>query len=239
MERKTEKILGYDVDLMTFENAISYVNDNLCNNKGMHIITINPEIIEQASKSFEYNKIVKSADLIIPDGVGIKIALKLKGINQEQIPGIDFATYILKNCQVIGKNVALIGATEEVVKRTENLLTAEYKELKIIYTHNGFFPKHKEDEIIKNLIGIEPDVVLVALGAPKQDFFIKKCIERHPNAVYIGVGGEKELLLTVTGGESYDETITLDDKYDNEKIIYIILETIGKCVDGDFEFAYN
>ena len=57
--------------------------------------------------------------------------------------------------------------------------------------------------------------------------------------VYIGVGGEKELLRTVKGGESYDETITLDDKYDNEKTIYVILESIGKCVDGDFEFEYN
>ena len=57
--------------------------------------------------------------------------------------------------------------------------------------------------------------------------------------VYIGVGGEKELLLTVEGGESYDETIMLDGKYDNEKAIYIILETADKCVDGDFAFEYN
>ena len=57
--------------------------------------------------------------------------------------------------------------------------------------------------------------------------------------IYIGVDGEKELLLTVKGGESYDETITLAKKYDNEKVIYIILETTGKCVDGDFEFEYN
>ena len=57
--------------------------------------------------------------------------------------------------------------------------------------------------------------------------------------VYIGVDGEKELLLTVKGGESYDETIALDAKYDNEKTVYVILETVGKCVDGDFEFEYN
>lgn len=57
--------------------------------------------------------------------------------------------------------------------------------------------------------------------------------------VYIGVGGEKELLLTVKGGESYDETITLAEKYDTEKTIYIILESVGKCIDGDFEFEYN
>lgn len=57
--------------------------------------------------------------------------------------------------------------------------------------------------------------------------------------VYIGVGGEKELLLTVKGGETYDETIALDEKYDNEKTVYIILESVGKCIDGDFEFEYN
>ena len=57
--------------------------------------------------------------------------------------------------------------------------------------------------------------------------------------IYIGIDGEKELLRTVKGGESYDETITLDDKYDNEKTIYIILESTGKCEDGDFEFEYN
>ncbi len=57
--------------------------------------------------------------------------------------------------------------------------------------------------------------------------------------IYIGVDGEKELLRTVKGGEFYDETITLDDKYDNEKTIYVILESTGKCADGDFEFEYN
>ncbi len=57
--------------------------------------------------------------------------------------------------------------------------------------------------------------------------------------IYIGVDGEKELLRTVKGEEAYDETITLDDKYDYEKTIYVILESVGECADGDFEFEYN
>lgn len=57
--------------------------------------------------------------------------------------------------------------------------------------------------------------------------------------VYVGVDGEKELLRTVKGGESCDETITLDEKYDNEKTIYIILESVDKCITGDFEIEYN
>lgn len=57
--------------------------------------------------------------------------------------------------------------------------------------------------------------------------------------IYIGVDGEKELLRTVKGGEACDETLPLGDKYDNEKTIYVILESTDKCVDGDFEFEYN
>lgn len=57
--------------------------------------------------------------------------------------------------------------------------------------------------------------------------------------VYIGVDGEKEWLRTVKGGESCEERITLDEKYDAEKTVYVILETGGKCVDGDFEFEYH
>jgi hypothetical protein len=57
--------------------------------------------------------------------------------------------------------------------------------------------------------------------------------------VYIGVGGEKELLFTVKGGESFDTQITLDSKYDNEEKVYVILESVDKCTDGEFEFEYR
>ena len=57
--------------------------------------------------------------------------------------------------------------------------------------------------------------------------------------VYIGVSGEKELLFTIKGGESFDTKISLDSKYDDEKKVYIIIESIGECVDGDFEFEYR
>ena len=68
---------------------------------------------------------------------------------------------------------------------------------------------------------------------------VEASLDEGEMKVYIGVGGEKDLLLTVRGGESYDETITLDSKYDNEKTIYVILESTGKCIDGDFEFEYD
>ena len=76
-------------------------------------------------------------------------------------------------------------------------------------------------------------------GAPQHTLDLEASLAEGEMNVYIGVDGKKELLRTVRGGETYDETITLDDKYDNEKTIYVILESTGKCVDGNFEFDYN
>ena len=76
-------------------------------------------------------------------------------------------------------------------------------------------------------------------GNPEHTLDLDASLGEGEMNVYIGVDGEKELLLTVKGGESYDKTITLAKEYDNEKTIYIILESVGKCVDGDFAFAYN
>ena len=76
-------------------------------------------------------------------------------------------------------------------------------------------------------------------GSAEYTLDIEASLAEGEMNVYIGVDGEKELILTVNGGESYDETITLDNKYDSEKTIYVILESTGKCMDGKFEFEYN
>lgn len=76
-------------------------------------------------------------------------------------------------------------------------------------------------------------------GAAEHTVDLEASLAEGEMNVYVGINGEKDLLCTVKSGESYDKTIPLDGKYDNEKTIYIILESVGKCVDGDFELEYN
>ena len=76
-------------------------------------------------------------------------------------------------------------------------------------------------------------------GDARHTLDLEACLDEGEMNIYIGVDSERELLRTVKGGESYDETIALDHKYDNEKTIYVILESTDKCIDGDFEFEYN
>lgn len=187
MDRKTEKVLGYDVDLLSFQNAVDFVLLKIKKNEGMHIVTINPEIIEMGNKDEKFKEILKQADLTIPDGSGIKLALKLKKIKQEQIPGIDFSKEIINHCEKDNIPLALIGAKEDVIQKTSENLKKEFPNLNLCYLHNGYFKEN--EEIINELATKKPKVVLVALGAPKQDFFIKSCKEKIPNVIYIGVGG--------------------------------------------------
>ena len=76
-------------------------------------------------------------------------------------------------------------------------------------------------------------------GAREHTLDVEASLAEGEMNIYVGVGGEKDLLFTLRGGESCDKTIPLDSKYDNEKTIYVILETAEKCKKGDFEFEYN
>ncbi len=189
MEEKREKVLGYSIDLLTFDEAVEKTKQAIELHKRMHIITANPEIIELADKNQELSQILHSSELVIPESSGIKLALKLKGIRQEQIPGIDFAQRIMEECSKNKYPVALIGAEDEVIKKTEQKLKEKFKNIEIVYVQNGYFTKEQEGKIIKELADSKAGFIAVALGVPKQEIFIRKCMKQYPDAVYIGIGG--------------------------------------------------
>jgi hypothetical protein len=115
---------------------------------------------------------------------------------------------------------------------------------------NGYVRSYSATILITSCVGDEASMEfgtfkgtynfkLKRSGAAEHTLGFEASLAEGEMKIYIGVDGEKELLRTVKGGESYDETIALDAKYDNEKTVYVILESTGKCKDGDFEFEYN
>ncbi len=187
--RKKEPVLGFGVNLFTFEEALQYVHNCLKENTGMHIVTINPEMIAIGNKNKEFASVLNNADLTIPDGVGIKLALKIKGIEQENIPGIEFSKKLINICELEGFSVGLFGAKEDVIQKVVENLQNKHKNLNITYIRNGYFDDEQEKIITEELKAISPRVVFVALGAPKQELFIAKIKPFMPNTIFIGVGG--------------------------------------------------
>lgn len=189
MQRRLAKILGFNVDLFSFSEAIQYVENKFDVNESAHVVTINPEMIETAGNIQFVKLILDNADLVVPDGVGIQIALGFQGIEQEKIAGIEFSEKLLYLCAKKGLPVALLGAKQEVLDGTVENMSKYFPDLKICYTQNGYFSKADEPRIMNELHNAKPRLVLVALGFPKQEVFISECMKNMKNTVFVGVGG--------------------------------------------------
>lgn len=187
MERQTVKLLGFGIDTFGFKDAVNYAKHLMDNYIGGQIVTANPEMIEFGLKDKRYENILKNADLVIPDGVGIKIALKIKGYAAKRIAGIEFSHKLIEECSKSGYSVALVGAKEHVVQKAAENLTKEFPSLDIAYIQNGYYKN--VDDVYWALGEKNPKLILVALGAPKQEYFIEEYRKYHQETLMIGVGG--------------------------------------------------
>ncbi len=105
--------------------------------------------------------------MVIPDGVGVKIALKLNGHNVARIPGIDFAYRLLEEAAINNIPVAIVGAKEEIITKAVANLTKQINGLNIVYYHNGYFSD--DNEIYNALNSKSPKLILAAMGSPRQE----------------------------------------------------------------------
>lgn len=182
MDRDLVKILGYGVDSFTFDEAVEYAYS-----RHGQIVTINPEMISEARKNKDFSEIVEHADLVVPDGIGVEIGLKILGHKVRRIPGIELGRALIVKFSDENKTVAFVGAKPEVVESAVKMLRTDIQNLNVVYFHDGYF---KDANIIMDsLYQAKPDLVLVALGSPKQEFFIAEMKTRLPNSTFIGLGG--------------------------------------------------
>ena len=182
MERKIVKLQGLNIDSFTFDEAVEYAN-----NISGQVVTINPEMISNAVKDTDFAEIINNADLVIPDGIGVEIGLKILGYNVKRIAGIEFSHRMIEECAKNNQSVALIGAKPEIVKKAKENLVKEFPSLYITYIHDGYF--NEDDSILAELKIRQPRLVLCALGFPKQEEFILKAKSILPEALFVGVGG--------------------------------------------------
>lgn len=182
MERNIVKLLGLNVDSFTFEEAIEYAKTI-----SGQIVTINPEMINNAVQNPEFAEIINNAELVIPDGIGVQIGLKILGYNVRRIAGIEFSRRMVEECAKSEQSVALVGAKPEIVQKAKENLEHEIQGLYVTYAHDGYF--RDDDEILNELKIRQPRLVLCALGSPKQEEFILKAKELLPDALFVGVGG--------------------------------------------------
>ncbi|MBY0360000.1 MAG: WecB/TagA/CpsF family glycosyltransferase [Candidatus Obscuribacterales bacterium] len=187
--RSRQKVLGYPVDVVDEEQAIAVVESAWNLRRGLQIVTLNAEMIVAAQQDAELDRIIRHAHLIVPDGAGVVWAVKLNGQPINRLPGIELSAALLGRAALNGRKVALLGGKPEVVENLQAVLLQKFPGLKIVAARHGYFSLDDEERIVDELAKYEPELILVALGVPKQEYFIDRWHSSFPSSVMVGVGG--------------------------------------------------
>lgn len=190
------KILGVEVAAFTMREAIDYIMARVAQHKRTFVITANAEIIMLAQEDQEFRKIITGmADLVLPDGAGVVLAAKHLGYHMpERVAGYDLVQNLLPKAEAKGLKVYLFGAAPSVAAAAADNAVSRYPHLQIVGVRDGFFTPADEQAIIANINASEADILLLALGVPKQEKFVAKYIDILKPKVLIGVGGTFDVM---------------------------------------------
>ena len=194
-ERKITKILGVPFDVVTIKEACEKTVEYL-DTPGQHIIcTPNPEIVMEAQKDKELFDILKAADMVVPDGIGVVWASKYTDqLLPERVAGYDLVQAVFSKIKDTGKTVYFFGGTPGTAALAAKRMMKKYPGLSIVGTHNGYFTQKEEKEIIAEIKNLSPSLLLVGLGAPKQEKWIYENMRFLNTKVCIGVGGSFDVM---------------------------------------------
>lgn len=177
------------MDIVDESLALSIIEDAWARGRGMHVVTLNAEMIVAAQQDPELDRIIRHAHLIVPDGAGVVWAVKLAGQDIRRLPGIELAAAALARAAGSGRKVALLGGRPETMEGLLELLPRRFPGLNIVAGQHGYFSLDEQESVIEMIVEHEPQLLLVALGVPKQEYFIDRLSQCLPHTVKIGVGG--------------------------------------------------
>ena len=162
---------------------------------GGYIVTANPEIVLRCREDAAYAAAVNGAKLVLADGVGDLCAARILGTPLPgRVAGADLVPRLLARLAERGGSVFLYGARPGVAERAGESLQSACPGLRIAGTENGYISD--ETALLEALEREKPDLLLLGLGAPRQELWMARNRQKI-NAVMIGVGG----LLDVFAGD--------------------------------------
>lgn len=153
------------------------------------VVTANPEIVMKTRENPTYKKVVQQADFIAPDGIGIIYAAKMmRQPLKERIPGIEIVDDLLHLAEEKGYSCYFLGAAQAVNEQAVARIRESFPNLQVAGNHHGFFDSD-DATLAEEIASVQPDIVLIATGAPKQEYWISTYKHLFAKGLFMGVGG--------------------------------------------------
>lgn len=155
---------------------------------GGQIVTLNAEMTMMARSNPSLGQAIAAAQLVIPDGAGVVWALRRQGVRVRRTPGIELAYALLTYAEAHNWSVALVGAAPEVMEQLRLRLAELLPSLQLVLAEHGYQSAETWPPVEQRLLDLRPDLVLVALGVPRQETWTHRLHGGQPG-LWMGVGG--------------------------------------------------
>lgn len=189
-------VLGVPVHLV--ENYADWVMARLQQGSGAHVVTLNAEMVMQAEQNPALAEMIRGAELVIPDGAGVVLFLRLKGQSTNRCPGIELAETLLR-CSVTATDPSqrptffFFGGKPGISQAAAARWQQQLPGVAIAGTQHGYLTPEQQVELQQTLKTCRPSAIFVGLGVPRQEFWIAEHRHLCPQSIWIGVGGSFDI----------------------------------------------
>jgi N-acetylglucosaminyldiphosphoundecaprenol N-acetyl-beta-D-mannosaminyltransferase len=196
-DRARVEVLGARVDALRMEEAVDRIAEFISDQRPRRVVTLNSELLYRAQREKALLELVNQADLVTADGTGVVWAARqLRCPLPEKVTGVDLILRLAPVAAQKGWRVFLLGSQPGTAEAAAERLSRIAPGINIAGFYHGYFQAGPEEEAVLKIIEEKsPDLLLVAMGAPRQDYWIQSRLSegklRVP--VSIGVGGSLDV----------------------------------------------
>lgn len=191
----TVPIFGIRVSKVDMAATVSFLTEAVHTREPHQVITANPIMVMAALENPAYMEIMKSAELVVPDGTGVVWAAGYcREPVAERVAGFDLLHELLRQGERYSWKVYLLGSTPEVIQETARRLQLQYPGIIIAGYRDGFFRPEEDEEVVEEIVAAGPDLLFVARGADSQEPWIAKYKSQLAVPIMMGVGGSFDVI---------------------------------------------
>jgi exopolysaccharide biosynthesis WecB/TagA/CpsF family protein len=186
------EIAGVPVDVVDMSAALSRIRAAMRGPNVFQVSTINLDFVVRAQGDPDVRRIFRRSDLNLADGAPVVWLGRLLGAEMPaRVAGADLVPALMGEAAAAGARVFLLGGEGGVANAAAARFVDLYPGVQIAGTYEparASVEGMDNEEILARIAAAKPDVLLVALGNPKQERWIDMHRERLGVSVAIGVG---------------------------------------------------
>ena len=184
------KLFGITVDNLNMSETLDRIEAMIKDGAIHQHVVINVDKIVKMESNLKLRTAVLDCDLINADGQPvIWVSSLLQVPLKERVTGIDLFDVLIARCAERGFRPYLVGARQEIVARTVDVLKRKYPKLQLAGWRNGYWSAEQEPVVVEEIKKARPDVLCIAVGSPKQELFLHKWKKEMQVPFVMGVGG--------------------------------------------------